>query len=91
MAKSKRKLVVPDDCRECPNWPKVAEKVRIADVLKKTIERMEKEIAKDDFKTTLADYLKLVQLEKDLDDNTVKEIKVSWVKPEKTEGSSGEE
>ena len=41
-------------------------------------------------KATLGDYIRLVQLQKELDDEEPKEIKVTWVEPEKTESDSEE-
>ena len=90
MAKT-NETAIPDDCRDCPHWPSVSERVRVWEVLRKTIDRMELELKKEDFKTTLADYLKLVHLEHELGDDGPKEIRATWVEPEKpTESNSGE-
>ena len=35
----------------------------------------------DEFKPTMAEYLKLVQLEKEFEEEEMKEIKVTWVEP----------
>jgi len=52
-------------------------------VLAKIIANMEVKLKTEEFKPSLADYLKLVQLEKDLEDGEPKEIKVTWVEPVK--------
>ena len=43
---------------------------------------METTLTDEDFKASLTDYLKLVQLEKELGDEVPQEIKVTWVEPE---------
>jgi hypothetical protein len=40
---------------------------------------------KKDAKATLGDYIRLVQLQKDLEDSDPGEIRVTWVEPKKTE------
>jgi hypothetical protein len=86
MAKTNDKTT-PRSCRDCEHWTRVSERVRVSEVLQKAILKMEGEIQRDDFKTTIADYLKLVHLEQELDDDGPKEVRVTWVEPEKTEES----
>ena len=40
---------------------------------------------KKDAKASLGDYIRLVQLQKDLEDGEVREIKVTWVEPKNGE------
>lgn len=54
--------------------------VRISDLLAKAIKKFDDRFDTD-FKPTLGDYLKLVQLELDVEQETAKEIKVTWVEP----------
>ncbi len=42
---------------------------------------------KKDTKATLGDYIRLVQFQKELEVGDVREIKVTWIDPEKPEGS----
>jgi hypothetical protein len=44
---------------------------------------MEGKLAADEFKPSLADYLKLVLMEKELGEEETKEIRVTWVEPVK--------
>jgi hypothetical protein len=66
---------------------KTADKaVKIDPVMHKTVvavirERVEKRLAKNVEKASLADYIRLVQLEKELQPTEAKEIKATWVKP----------
>jgi hypothetical protein len=66
-----------------------------AQVVKKMLTKLESRMDKNQMKATMGDYIRLVQLHKDLDDESPKEIKVTWVEPagdkaEKT-GSGKEE
>jgi hypothetical protein len=70
-----------DHCRKCKQWSLVKERVRIKNLLAKAITKIEDEFEGGNFKPTLGDYLKLVALEKDVDQDDVKEIKVTWVGP----------
>jgi hypothetical protein len=88
MAKAKKHAAAPKECRECPNWPKVSEKVRVSEVLRSMIGKMEKEIKANTFKPTIGDYLKLVQFEKELQQDEVKEIRVRWVEPGNEDSST---
>jgi len=69
------------DCRACGLWDEVKERVRITELLENAIEKMGDKLKAQDFKPSLADYLKLMQLEKEFDQEQVKEIKVTWVAP----------
>lgn len=60
-----------------------------ARVVKKIRERVEQKLSESDAKVTLGDYIRLVQLEKELEDEEPKEIKVTWVNPDQTTSDSG--
>lgn len=53
--------------------------------MQKILERVEDKLKHDDVKATLGDYIRLVQLEKELEDEEPREIKVTWIEPAKTE------
>lgn len=50
--------------------------------------RVENRLTKEDVKATLGDYIRLVQLEKELDEDEPREIKVTWIEPVKTESEN---
>ncbi len=77
----------PRECRECIRWKEMKEKIRIAKVLGNAIAKMEKKLEEEDFKPSIGDFLKLLQLEQELDQVEAKEIKVSWVEPAATSES----
>jgi hypothetical protein len=56
-------------------------RVRISDLLDKAIVGIEDRFNAKDFKPTMGDYLKLLQMEIELEQEEVKEIKVTWVEP----------
>lgn len=57
-----------------------------AEVINRLIKQVEDKLAKNDAKATLADYIRLVQLRKELEEDEPKEIVVRWEK----EDDSGE-
>jgi hypothetical protein len=62
------------------------QKLRVSELLWKVIEAFESRMNAPDFKPTVTEYLKLLQLQQEI--NTVedkpKEIKVTWVDPAST-------
>jgi len=71
-------------CRECSEWHAMKEKLRISELLLKAIKGFEKKLDAQDFKPSLAEYLKLLQMGKEMEEQEPKEIKVTWVDPETT-------
>jgi hypothetical protein len=82
-AKGKKQEKAPKSCQECEHWTDVRNQLRVGEVLTKVVENMRQKIAADEFKPTLADFLRLVQLEKEIGEEEPKEIKVTWVEPVK--------
>jgi hypothetical protein len=60
---------------------------RQADVVRTLIENVEKKLSEDAGKASVGDYIRLVQLQKELEEEQPKEIKVTWVEPEETSDS----
>ena len=82
MATTKRgKDKTPNDCRECSNWTEIKDKLRISEVLASAITAIEKRLMSKDYKPTVGDYLKLLQMGQELEQDLPKEIKVTWVEP----------
>ena len=77
----------PKACRECRQWKEMKERIRISELLTKAIEKFEARLKDADFKPTVAEYLKLVQLEQEFELGTAKEIKVTWIDPTVTSNS----
>jgi len=72
----------PETCKGCRNWAEIKERFRISTLLDKAIGLFETKLKEKDFKPTVAEYLKLLQMEKELEDQgNDKEIQVTWVGP----------
>ena len=71
----------PKDCRTCEQWKAMKERIRVTELLGKAIEVYEKRIRERNFSPSVAEYLKLVQLEQEAEQQDTKEIKVTWIDP----------
>jgi hypothetical protein len=67
-------------CEGCKRWKDVRDKMRIAELLAQAADNFST-VKNGEFKPSLAEYLKLVQLEKEFEEEEVREIKVKWVEP----------
>lgn len=81
MNRLKKQEKAPKSCQECEHWAEVRNKLRVSKVLGEVIAKMENEITAKEYKPSLTDFLKLVQLEKEAGEEEPKEIKVTWVEP----------
>jgi hypothetical protein len=77
----------PKGSRRCGNRKKVKEKARVSKLVEKAFESFQKRIEAEEFTPTIAEYLKLVQLEQESEHDTPKEIKVTWIDPTVTSDS----
>ena len=59
-----------------------------AEVVEQILEKVEKRLGEGDVKATVSDYIRLMQLHKELEDDEPGEITVKWVDPEETEGET---
>jgi len=60
------------------------------DTIAKLLDKIETKLQGEDLKVSLGDFIRLVQLEKELaDEETPREIKVTWVEPRTTSDSAG--
>ena len=80
-AKSKKQEKAPKSCKECEHWTEVRNKLRVGEVLTSVVQKIEGKLKETEFKPSLADFLRLVQLEKEIGEEEPKEIKVTWVEP----------
>jgi hypothetical protein len=56
-----------------------------AAVVEKLLKNVEKKLGSKDAKATLADYIRLVQLQQELEEEEPKDITVTWVEPKPEE------
>jgi hypothetical protein len=61
-----------------------------ADLVEKAIESMEHKLAASDVKATFGDFIRLLQLQKELQVEQTREIKVTWIDPSEKESVSEE-
>jgi len=60
-----------------------------AALVSKVIHNIEEKLEKDQLKATLGDFIRLVQLEKELEEEEQpREIKVTWIEPSEKENAS---
>lgn len=52
---------------------------------------IEKRIDEDELKPTVGDFIRLLQLEREIEEEQPKEIKVSWVDPSESKDAATEE
>jgi hypothetical protein len=74
-------------CEQCEHWQEAKRKVRLAELLIKASNGFLQRMEANEFKPTLGDYIKLLQMEKELNGDTTKEIKVTWIDPAPTSDS----
>jgi len=53
-----------------------------AEAVNRILSNVEKKMSAEDLKATLGDYIRLVQLSKDMTDEPKSEIRVTWIEPE---------
>ena len=82
MSKTESKTDRKPDCKQCGNWEAIREHVRVSELLDKAIASYDEKMRDKDFKPTIAEYLKLLQLDRELDDEILDtEVQVTWVGP----------
>jgi len=81
--KAVRKAAAPKSCEDCHRWKSIRRKLRVEELLGTAIERLKQRFEEQDFKPSVADYLKLVEMEEQLEQGSdaIKEIRVTWVEP----------
>ena len=62
-----------------------------ADLVAKAIESMENKLAASDVKATFGDFIRLLQLQKELQIEQPREIKITWIDPSEKKESASEE
>lgn len=58
-----------------------------AQIVRELLAQVEEKLSGPDVKVTLGDYIRLVQLRKELDEEEPRDIRVTWVEPEEKSGS----
>jgi hypothetical protein len=79
----------PEKQRSHPAEPRRRGSKR-ADLVERAIESIEQKLGSSDVKASFADFIRLLQLQKELQTGEPKEIKVTWVDPNEKESASEE-
>ena len=58
-----------------------------ADLVERAIESIEQKLGSSDVKATFADFIRLLQLQKELQTDEPREIKVTWIDPNQESAS----
>ncbi len=78
---TKRARKAPATCEGCERWNAVKRRIRITELLTQAMATLESRIKEKELKPTVGDYLKLLQMEQEFEQESPKEIKVTWVEP----------
>ena len=81
MATKKAGARTPKSCAECSHWKEVKRQIRLSEFLNAALTDIEAKLKKKELKPTMGDYLKLLQMEQDIEHEVPKEIRVTWVEP----------
>ncbi|MBZ5590651.1 MAG: hypothetical protein LAP39_00330 [Acidobacteriia bacterium] len=81
---------MPDDEIQRPPDPSGHRTANRAQLLDKAIQRIEEKLGSADVKATFGDFIKLLQLQKEMQLDQPREIKVTWIDPSETESASEE-
>lgn len=70
-------------CKNCSRWQEVKRQMGIAGILGKAVDKIEKKLGEDKFEPSVTEYLKLLQMEQEYEQelNPPEEIRVTWVEP----------
>jgi hypothetical protein len=79
---------MPDDETSSPDAS--GRRANRAELLDKAIQRMEEKLGSADVKATFGDFIKLLQLQKEMQIDQPREIKVTWIEPSEAESASEE-
>jgi hypothetical protein len=79
---------MPDDETSSPDTS--GRRANRAELLDKAIQRMEEKLGSADVKATFGDFIKLLQLQKEMQIDQPREIKVTWIEPSEAESASEE-
>jgi hypothetical protein len=79
--RAKEPKKAPKTCEGCSRWKELKRKIRVSELLAKAIAAFETRLDAKELKPTIGDYLKLLQMEQEIEQESPKEIKVTWVEP----------
>lgn len=66
MPNAKAGEVMPEDCRTCTHWDRVEQRMRVRELLTSMVDKLESRIEGDDFKASVGDFLKVLEIDKEM-------------------------
>jgi hypothetical protein len=75
---AEKKMTAPPKKRAAPKKKRTGAKTR-AIAVKRLLLKVENKLAEEEVKATLGDYIKLIQLSKEMTDEPKGDIKVTWI------------
>jgi hypothetical protein len=74
------------ECKTCKRWREIKQRMRVAKFIERTVDKVEDKLEKGQISPTVAEYLKLLQLEQEWEQQESstdgpKEVRVRWVGP----------
>ena len=85
MAVGTRRGTKPEEMAETKQVEKVKRAKNKKELVQQAIQQIGDKLDKNELKPTVGDLIRLLQFEKEILEETPKEIKVSWVEPEEKE------
>jgi hypothetical protein len=89
MARDTEQGAKPEEMAETKHVERTKRAKNKKALVKQVIQQIGKKLEKDELKPTVGDFIRLLQIEKELLEETPKEIKVSWVEPDEKEHVPG--
>ena len=83
MLKARADGNIQDACKECSYWDEVGHRVKVRSVLTTMVDKLEEKVSAEEFKPSVGDFLKVLEVDKDLEwvDEGPKEIRIIWEEP----------
>jgi hypothetical protein len=79
MTRNNRRIDTKENCKRCGNWEAIREHVRVSELLDEAIKSYDEKLKEINFKPSVAEYLKLLQLERELDEELVDmKVEAEW-------------
>lgn len=89
MSTSAQKIEQKDPKKSKTDKPARKRPVKRSRLVGRMLRKFEEKLQDEQYKVSVGDFVRLVQLEQDLKQDTPKEIRVTWVEPAENEPESG--
>lgn len=73
---------------EAQEQPEAIQSLSRAELIDKAIKNLENKMTSNDVRATVGDFIRLLQLQKELEQDSPREIKVTWVDPDENKADA---